>query len=619
MIKKPRRQQSLYNWIFPRGSDRNITASIDKFVIGKDICNDKDNNIVQINVPRISTKTYFNIAFNIVNKKNLYTDNIKHYLSKYKYLKFTKKNEITKACLKKIARVSASICPKCHHVNCWQCCLSVKNKMNIKSNIIIFCYNCKNMFKTRIIDSNFIGKKYLSFYSIHGFENKKCMQTYGNLYKDFLNYSKWKKKLDKKEYAFNNSMNNNGNKKLFHLYNSLTVDSKKDLKYNPNNLNYCLRVVLEKNERGENNPNDKEIIIPPMIFFLNRKKTMSFFKRMLMIDSTMAVKTRYGSVFSRGGGGKTNIFRTICCNRRHVLSARIVIVPRYQLKPDECILPFSIFSRLGCPKFVLCHRYPTLDLKSMTFHYVKGTWQYPSMAISTSIVGGNNADFDGDCLHVIPAMSLLSQSELLYLLHPRYNMICQQKLRILFDHDERQTIYSLLGLDANEIHDGLYAMAEKEGSQKAFDYFCKLKSICNFMWQTKTINTISCKDFLSIIPIQPLSYIKYRNDFYSKIPNHNGIKEMIESKASRFSFDHAWQLFGEISQDAPVGFLHGMNKGQFIKVARGVRNNLVSEISLFGYTIIKLTHCTKSILIGYDGRVYTTDGVLVALNIKDLK
>ena len=412
--------------------------------------------------------------------------------------------------------------------------------------------------------------------------------------------------MDKKHAAARDTKNI----KLVSLYESLTLESKKDLKYRPANLNYCLRVALE---------GGGETIIPPMFFFLNRKKTTSFFKKMLTLDSTMAVKTRYGSVFSRGGGGKTNIFRTMCCNRRHVLSARIVVVPRYQLKPHECILPFSIFCRLGSPKFVLCHRYPTLDLKSMTFHTVKGTWQYPSMAISTSIVGGNNADFDGDCLHVIPATSFLSQAELYCLLHPRYNMMCQQKLRVLFDHDERQTIYSLFGLDADEIHAGLRAMAVEEGSQKAYDCFCKLKSLCNFTWQTKTINTISCKDFLTLLPPRPMSYIDYRNEHYAKkIPNHNGIKEMIESKASRFSFDHAWQLFGEISQDAPVGFLHGMNRNQFIKVAKGVRNNLVSEISLYGYTIIKLTHCTKSITIGYDGRVYTTDGVLVALDAKDV-
>ena len=709
-----------YQWLYPSSDNRNVTATIDQFVMGGEeraannnvtttTTNNNNNNTrgdrrkktsnvkqnffytIPVKVPKISTKTYFDIAYNVINKRNLKAENIERCLLNFKFLKFTQKNEVTRACLKKIARVSSSVCPKCRHVNCWRCCggLSAKKKKKddtgkkciIVESVLMSCFNCHNVFRARAVDENSLSEK-LRIYAIRGFQSKKCQLMYKDIYKEFSRYIKWKRKMDKRyHYELHNKSNN---KKLLSLYNALTPESKKDLKYRPDNLNYCLRVSLvddnnnnndyddvkkkrekrgmdedddkkaeeeeenEEKERGEkgenkrdnnrgggNNNNsvsgggdkkkkrkkNKEMIkiIPPMIFFLNRRKTMSFFKKMLTVDSTMAIKTRYGSVFSRGSGGKTNIFRTMCCNRRHVLSARIVIVPRYQLKPHECILPFSIFCRLGCPKFVLCHRYPTLDLKSMTFHSVRGTWQYPSMAISTSIVAGNNADFDGDCLHVIPATSLISQSELFCLLHPAYNVICQDKLRVMFDHDERQTLYSLFGLDANEIHDGLRAMAENEGSQKTYEYFCKLKSLCNFTWQTKTINTISCKDFLDMIPRRPMSYIKYRNDYYAKkIPNHNGIKEMIESKASRFSFDHAWQLFGEISQDAPVGFLSGMEKNQFIKVAKGVRNNLVSEISLYGYTIIKLTHCTKSITIGYDGRVYTTDGVLVALNVKDL-
>ena len=613
-------------WAFPRICDRNISATVDGVVLGdNDLigdlnekhCDDKESNekteanYYPIDIPKISVTTFFDIAEKLVNKEdhNYHNNNNNCDINerRYRHLRFTKKNEITRACLKKIARISATICPRCHFSTCWQCCnIKVKKKgqsnTNTHSTSIISCFNCNNIFKAYFIDENFLTKK-KSFHPIRGFQSKKCMALYSQIFHEFLDYLKLKRRatFEKRkgiEYHHRN--------KLLILYNSLTQESKRELNYLPDKLNYSLRV-------GEN------VIVPPMIFFLNMNKSMSFFKKMLSIESTMSVKTRYGSVFSRASGGKTNIFRVICCNRRHVISARIVIVPRYQLKPHECILPFSTFCRLGCPKFVLCHRYPTLDLKSMTFHEVKGTWQFPSMAISTSIVCGNNADFDGDCLHVIPAMTLPSQAELYYLLHPRYNILTQQKLRVQFDHDERQTIYSLFGLNSSEIHDGLHEMAIKEGSEKAYDFFCKLKEICNFVWQNKTINTISCRDFLSLIPQKrKISYIKYISEYYPKIVDHNGIKEIVESNASRFGIDHTWQLFGEISKDAPVGFLQGMNKKQFIKVAKNARNNLVSEISMYGYTIIKLTHCTKSITIGYDGRIYTTDGVLVALDIEDI-
>ena len=215
--------------------------------------------------------------------------------------------------MKKIMRISATICPRCHFSTCWQCC-NIKSKrrneqpnnnnVNIhSSSIIITCFKCNNMFKTYLIDENFVIKKKMImslFHPISGFQSKKCMALYGQLYEEFLVYAKWKRRAmsDDKRKAVESHPS-----KVFRLYNSLTPESKKELDYIPDKLNYSLRV-------GEEN-----VIVPPMIFFLNMNKSMSFFNKMLSIGSTMSVKTRYGSVFSRAGGGKTNTFRVICCNR----------------------------------------------------------------------------------------------------------------------------------------------------------------------------------------------------------------------------------------------------------------------------------------------------------------
>lgn len=597
----------LYNpqltWIYPNSEDRNLTATIDGLIMGQLSEEEKltlkkkmrISTFVDIQIPRVSLETYFDIAKNIISLGDINKDSFK----KYNYLKFTKNGDITRACLKKIIRIAPGICPRCHHCSCWQCC-NRNNKVSMISTFLT-CFHCNNSFKPPVLSEIMMKWRKLSI-SIQGYQNKRCQRLYGKLYDEYLEHVQKYQQTSTGVNQTNPSPN-----KILRLYDCLSSKSKRELQYLPDNLNYCLRI-------GEN-----DLIIPPMTFFYNMNKTMSFFKKMISLQTTATIKTRHGSLISRAAGGKTNIFRVMCCNRRHVTSARIVIVPRSHLKPHQCILPHSAFSRLGCPKYVLCHRYPTLDLKSMTFHEVATTWEYPAMAISTSIVGGNNADFDGDCLHVIPAMSLLSQAELYYLLHPKYNMITQQKLRVQFDHDERQTIYSLFGLNTTEIHEALFKMAQEEGSEKAYAVFCDFKALINFTWESKTVSTVNCKDFLELLPkVRNVSFVDYLNDIYPKITDHNGIKEIVESKASRFGFEHTWQLFGEISKDAPVGFLEGMNTSQFMKIARNARDNLISEISMYGYTIIKLTHCTKSIVIGYDGKIYTTDGDLVALNAGDI-
>ena len=254
------------------------------------------------------------------------------------------------------------------------------------------------------------------------------------------------------------------------------------------------------------------------------------------------------------------------------------------------------------------------------------------MAISTAIVAGNNADFDGDCLHVVPATSLHSQAELLYLVHPKYNMIVQKKLRVNFDHDEIQTLYSQFGLNSEEIHAALYDMANKEGSPKAYSLFCKIRHFCHWIWENRSISTITFSDFNEIngkifkknnnIMVARGSmqnkYAKFVNLFYSNVSMNNGIRQLVDSKSSRFSIDHVFQLFGCISDDVKTGFLRGMTKVGFIRMAKTARMAMIKDVAYFGYTHIKLTHCSKTLILGYDGKVYTTDGILVAETLNDI-
>ena len=147
----------------------------------------------------------------------------------------------------------------------------------------------------------------------------------------------------------------------------------------------------------------------------------------------------------------------------------------------------------------------------------------------------------------------------------------------------------------------------------------RLKGI---LWITKTVsyNVAIQNCFYNYISRLFKFFTSYETKtiIFTNVPRQNGIREIVDSKASRFSIDHLWQIVGEISHEAKMCFLEGMDRKGFIDTAIVSWNHLINEISLYGYAIIKLTHCTKSIYIGYDKKIYTTDGVLVALDTKDI-
>ena len=640
-----------FKWITPSNSFKNTSITIDKIYLGiddEDINNndddDKKNNFYTIPTVIISEKIYreiiqyLNVNIFSIDKKNN---------NNFQYLKFNKKTQTLKKVEKKnLLRFSLTICPVCQYSTCVEC---TKNKYKKymksyyqhfknyqKKNIItqtmykgvdypryIKCFNCYNIFSTRKINYKLI--------KCLGFQCKSCEKKYDALYKEFLtfyysngnndddlNYYYPLKSILNKHYGDVTTISRK--KKIQYIYEQyLSQDAKKALNFNYKTLYYHLKVKRVNN--------DKLVIIPPLAFFTDMHKPTSFFIKLLEDENEnnchLDVKSQYGSVNSRSQGGKNSIFRNTCLNKRYTGSARAVIVPRQFLLPHQCILPATIFKALNCPKHVLLHRYPTLDIRSMTYHEVIKVWSYPSVAISTAIVSGNNADFDGDCIHVIPATNIMTQAELIYLCHPMRNMIVQGQLRINFDHDEIETIYSHFGLNRQQIYKLIYDVVCNEGDEIAYQLFCSLKRYCEWVWTLLGVATVTFNDFLQIIRANDdnVDYHRFVNDIFPYcVDSNNGIKKLIQSGASRFSISHLWQIFGYINEEAKEsgGFLNGMTKESIIQMARLSRLGMIKDVSYYGYSLIKLLHCTLSIILGYNNKVYTSDGILVATDVKDI-
>ena len=601
-----------FAWITP--NKKNITITIDRIYLG--IKEEIHGNNFTIDTPIISESIYKEII-QYLNINNIKLNN--NNSNNFQFLKFNKQTQMLKKVdKKKLLRFSRTICPLCNFSTCIECTKTkFKNYMKRYNRIFnnnnsfpryIKCHHCRNVFST--------VRKYRLFHCV-GYECMGCEKKYQLSYNEFFIYNYNYNKIN--TYPLRNMLNIHygdvttlsRQKKIQYIYEQFfNEEIKKQLRFDFQTLYYHLKVRKEKS--GD------IVVVPPLAFFLDMNKPISFYLKLLDINP-LDIKSQYGSVNSRSQGGKNSIFRNTCLNKRYLGSARLVIVPRQSLLPHECILPKSIYEALNCPKHVLCHRYPTLDIRSMTYHRVVGVWSYPSLAISTAIVSGNNADFDGDCVHVIPATNIMSQAELIFLCHPMRNMIVQNQLRINFDHDEIETIFSYFGLTHHQIHDFIYKIAKSNNQIFAYNLFCSLKRFCEWVWTFQGVSTITFNDFLEIIDEKDVDY----DDFIERVSHispNNGIKKLIESEASRFSINHVWQMFGYINEEAKDkgGFLKGMSKPNFIRMARLSRLAMIKDVAYHGYSQIKLTHCTKSIIAAYDGRLYTTDNLLVATDINDI-
>ena len=654
---------TLLKWILPPNKSKNPTITLDQIFLGMNDINilksDNKNQLddddyddehyYDISVPIISESTYKEIvqylSNNFIHNDNHHNNNVEC----FKHLKFNKqKMTLKKVDMKKLSRFSLTICPLCNFSNCVECTkkkikqhmvkhnetfknlLKKKKKKNLSFPLYIICFKCENLFST--------CKKRILLDCL-GYECVTCEKKYANIYKEFLTYHK-------------NNKNNNNNDELTTyplriLFNIHYKDnSKRNYLLHKRKIKYIYENYMSEKVKSELGNDHQTLyyhikikkkdghitIIPPLAFLASMRKPIGFYMKLLNNNNNdsnnnhLDIKTQYGSVNSRATGGRDSMYRNMCLNKRHIISARLVIVPCQSLLPHECILPISVYKHLNCPKHVICHRYPTLDIKSMTYHTVIGTWLKDVLGISTAIVSGNNADFDGDCIHVIPATNLPSQAELLFLCHPKRNMIVQNQLRVTFDHDEIETLYSQFGINRSQIHDLIYNVAASSSSSvSAYELFCALKKYCQWVWQFQGIATITFDDYLEIIEKAGgggvMKYKEFANDiFLNQISENNGIKCLIQSKASRFTLSHLWQMFGYINEEAndKGGFLLGMSKPSFVRMSKMCRLAMIKDIAYYGYTQIKLSHCTKTIIIGYDLRLYTTDKMLVSLNVNDI-
>lgn len=533
-------------------------------------------------------------------------------LSRASLLRFSKlSGAIVKPQLRQLLLCGASVCPGCGTANCVAC----KHKTVPQS---ITCTGCGVTYIPRKGSDCSDRRLFPPFTS---WQCSKCQHRLAGLYDEFLTHLA-DGDQDADVVGAKTTAPTQGvvTPKATAIYQFLSSEARADLRNNPSNLSYSLQI----RETG--------VVIPPITFLADYHRSVHFYHRFLSPSPDLhpppaTVKTGYGTVLERMERGKNTAVRQFSHNTRYVKSGRAIIVPYNRLEPDQCILPISMWRRLECPRIILAHRYPTLNDRNFTVHHVIATWIYPAVGIPTSIVHGHNADFDGDAMQIIPLTNPLCEIEARLLFHPAHNMAVaaprgQKRLRLTFDHDEILTLHHLFGYNGDQLHAAIYDLAQAESSKMAYDCFCVLRQLCRRARECFVVFPVTYGHILELLVAgrtSSLSYTRFVETTFPRISGTNTIKRIVESRSSRFSLEHVWQLVGVINVHAPSSsFLGGMTRKDFVNLAKMSRIALIRDIAYAGYGYLKLLYCTRTLVLGYDGRIYTLDGELVADDIDHL-
>lgn len=607
-----------YQWMYD--NDNNITIRIDAMFMGPSAHTLYDYTI---NPPVITEKTFREIVDVICKTTTttfLYSSPMTPTTTCFKHLKLSKlTGNVLKTQLRHILLCALTVCPQCYFVNCIVSHQLHKQQLQQQLHFprYVKCRRCHSQFKT--CPENLMTNPRRRFLNTDVWQCSACHRRWAELYNEFLVYLREtarnpylpQRRLNRRHFMF---------KTPLALYERLSTEARTELGLDPRTLSYSLQVAISDNR------NDF-VTVPPFSFLMDCQRSPKFYERFLTKQQSAATaKTTFGTVGERMEKGKYSAVRQYSHNTRYVKSGRAIIVPyNAGLEPDECVLPVNLWRRLECPRFVLAHRYPTLNDRNFTAHRVAFTWIYPAMGITTSIVHGNNADFDGDAMQIIPMTNPASEAEATYLFHPARNMTTDggRSLRLEFDHDEILTLHHVFEAryDRDAIHQALRTLAIEESSTKAYDTFCRLRRLCHRMWELNTVFTLTYGDLIEVVYLsRDTNYTCFVKTKFPAISKENTIKRIVLAKSCRFSIDHLWQMVGTINDQAPnSSFVGGMTRLDYINEAKMSRLALIKDgVSYAGYGYIKLLYGTRTLIVGYDGRVYTLAGDLVADLVTDL-
>jgi hypothetical protein len=132
----------------------------------------------------------------------------------------------------------------------------------------------------------------------------------------------------------------------------------------------------------------------------------------------------YKSIYERFQGKNSNERKLIMAKRCRY-SARAMIIPKSDLKPNEIAIPYSMYKALFEPndlEYCLINRMPSLYPENISAHRIAMVWNKNCFGLPLETSDGHHYDFDGDALTANVGNKIESNIEMVSIALPSKNM-----------------------------------------------------------------------------------------------------------------------------------------------------------------------------------------------------
>jgi hypothetical protein len=326
----------------------------------------------------------------------------------------------------------------------------------------------------------------------------------------------------------------------------------------------------------------------------------------------------YGSL-NRRKQGKNSNERKLNLAKRCLYTARAMILPCPQLKPNELAIPYAMWVKLFAKKgteYCVINRMPSLYPENFSGHKIAVVWDKNCIGIPDTVMKGHNADFDGDEMNLFYCDTVGAQLEIYNLLNSERNMwsgTMQHGIK-LYPSKDMQQIFP-------DCAERLAALFSLYGSRQCFRQFVKISQFAKKYTTKKPLS----------INIEQLENIYADNmEQFEKLVQKLDICANINSSVSVV---HLWQAFvcmghvylpdymSKTHDILPDNYIKGnLYKGlspyeQLVHSQSGFCNMVCAsnDISEAGYLQHKLCHNLLDVLVDRDfnlvegGRLITKD------------
>ena len=340
-------------------------------------------------------------------------------------------------------------------------------------------------------------------------------------------------------------------------------------------------------------------------------------KTPLLFKQFQEAPLNHGSLLKRSGG-KNTFFRQFAFGKRCQLSARAMIVPDSELRPNEISVPEWMATRFDLKgQWLILNRMPSLQPENFVALKVTKLWEHECFGIPLEILEQINGDFDGDECNLYFLRNPVAQAECEMLLNSERNLSGSTFDLKLHPSREMQIVYHFLYESPKlsflepykqpSLFETFRTIYDLKGSETAFRSIDDMRRLYIDELQNERVFGFSVNEVVDLsrlaatCPDAESFALKFE-----QVEKRGPLWTMVFSGAKGSSF-HVYLMTGSIGGQSSLW--KGLTAEEAVPHARASAEGFqkANDVSGPGYDYAKSVNCQQGVHCDYKGRL--VDGV----------